>query len=188
MWSALTCPRNTNSGPTPNPLPHQPDNLRHFLPKKCKRTCPFPPLLLNNSTISSVMSSNFWGLQTHRTSSLPLIRRISKEQLAVFDLLQAILVQFYTSTIKNILISAITIWFGAASSQEIRKLQRAVKMAKNIIGCDLRSLHDLCVSGTRKANRKNHCWHLSPCKQLAPKTDVRKVFQITDYKNSMTTE
>lgn len=46
-------------------------------------------------------------------------------------LLQAILVQFYTPTIESILVSVITIWFGAASSEEIRKLQRAVRMAKN---------------------------------------------------------
>lgn len=62
------------------------------------------------------------------------------------SLLQAILVQFYTATIESILISAITIWFGAASTQEIRKLQHAVKMVKNIIGCDLPSLHTTCVS------------------------------------------
>lgn len=68
----------------------------------------------------------------------------------MFYLLQAILVQFYTATIESILISAITIWFGAASSQGIRKLQRAVKMAKNIIGSDLPSLHDLYISGMRK--------------------------------------
>lgn len=68
----------------------------------------------------------------------------------MFYLLQAILVQFYIATTESILISAITIWFGTASSQEIRKLQRAVMMDKNIIGCDLPSLHDLNVSGRQE--------------------------------------
>lgn len=100
------------------------------------------------------MSSNFWGPQLHRTSSHSLIRRISKEQLAMVYLLQAILVQFYTATIESILISAITIWFGAASSEEIRKLQRAVRMAKNISGSDLPSLHGQYVSGLRRQTGK----------------------------------
>lgn len=52
--------------------------------------------------------------KSHRTSSLSLIRTFSKEQLAMFYLLQAILVQFYTATIESILISAITIWFSTA--------------------------------------------------------------------------
>lgn len=136
------------------PIYHTPNfnlrNLRQIKPKKCKLTCSFPPLVLNSSTLSSVLSSYVWGAHSHTTSSLPLIRRINKEQLAMFSILQAILVQFYTATIESILISAITIWFGAASSQEIRKLRRAVKMAKNIIGCDLPSLHDLGVFGMRR--------------------------------------
>lgn len=74
------------------------------------------------------------------------------------SVLQAILVQFYTATIESILISAITIWFGVASSQEIRKLQHAVKMFKNIIGCDLTSLHELSLECKGKqGKKKNQC-------------------------------
>lgn len=123
------------------------------------------------------MSSNIWGPQSHRTSSLSLIRTPSKEQLAMFYLLQAIPVQFYTATIESILISAITIWFGAASSQEIRKLQCAVKMATNIIGCDLLSLHDLYGSRMRRQAGKISADTSHPANSLFQKLTSGRCFR-----------
>lgn len=82
-------------------------------------------------------------------------------QLGTFHLLQAILIQFYTATIDNIHTSAITIWFGADSSREKRKLQYTIK---KITGCGLSPIEVLHIVRTkRRAGRIISVTYLPLC-------------------------
>ncbi|XP_060928604.1 aquaporin-11 [Limanda limanda] len=61
------------------------------------------------------------------------------------------------SLTESILTSSVTIWFAAATTNDNRRLQRIIRSAEKVIGCNLPSLQDLFASRTlRRAE------HLSP--------------------------
>src|SRR4029434_8180377 len=55
---------------------------------------------------------------------------------------------FYTCIIESILTSSITIWYAAATANDKGRLQRNIRSAEKVIGCNLPSLQDLFASGT----------------------------------------
>ncbi|KAI4873925.1 hypothetical protein NFI96_030145 [Prochilodus magdalenae] len=63
---------------------------------------------------------------------------------------QTLMIQFYTAIVKSILTTSITIWFGSSTSQERTKLQRIIRTAERIIGCNLPSLQQIYTSRVRK--------------------------------------
>ncbi|KAI4874923.1 hypothetical protein NFI96_009232, partial [Prochilodus magdalenae] len=67
-------------------------------------------------------------------------------QLKKFNLPQTLMIQFYTAIIESILTASITIWFGSSTSQERTKLQRIIRTAERIIGCNLPSLQQIYTS------------------------------------------
>src|SRR4029434_4622111 len=74
-------------------------------------------------------------------------------QLKKFNLPKAMMVNFYTSIIESILTSSITIWYAATAKDKIR-LQRVIRSAERVIGCNLSSLQDLYASRTlRRAGK-----------------------------------
>src|SRR4029434_4181622 len=54
------------------------------------------------------------------------------------------MVNFYTSIIESIL----TIWYAAATAKDKSRLQRVIRSAEKVIGCNLPSLQDLYASRT----------------------------------------
>ncbi|KAK0131395.1 hypothetical protein N1851_033888 [Merluccius polli] len=64
-------------------------------------------------------------------------------QLKKFNLPKTMMVHFYTAIIESILTSSITIWYTAATTQDKGRLQRIIRFAEKVIGCNLPSLHDL---------------------------------------------
>ncbi|TWW81716.1 hypothetical protein D4764_01G0015310 [Takifugu flavidus] len=54
-----------------------------------------------------------------------------------------ILVNFYRCTIKSILTSCVTVWYGNCSASDRKALQKVVKTAQRIAGASLPSIEDI---------------------------------------------
>ena len=52
------------------------------------------------------------------------------------------MVHFYSSIIESILTSSITSWYAAATAKDKGRLQRVIRSAEKVIGCNLPSLQD----------------------------------------------
>ncbi|KAK0141809.1 hypothetical protein N1851_020517 [Merluccius polli] len=76
------------------------------------------------------------------------------QQLKKFNLPRTMMVHFYSSIIESILPSSITIWYAAATAKDKGRLQRVIRSAEKVIGCNLPSLQDLYDSRTlRRAGK-----------------------------------
>ena len=76
-------------------------------------------------------------------------------QLKKFNLPKTMMVHFYTAIIESILTSSITIWYTAATVKDKGRLQRIIRSAEKVIGCNLPSLQDLYASKDPEACRKD---------------------------------
>ncbi len=71
-------------------------------------------------------------------------------QLKKFNVPKTMMVHFHTAIIESILTSSITIWYAAATVKDRSRLQRIIRSAEKVIGCNLPSLQDLHASRTLK--------------------------------------
>ena len=71
-------------------------------------------------------------------------------QLRKFNMPRKVMVEFYTATIESILTSSITVWFAASTAKDKGRLQRIIRSAEKVIGCDLPALLDLFHSRTSR--------------------------------------
>ncbi|KAI2650804.1 putative RNA-directed DNA polymerase from transposon BS [Labeo rohita] len=123
------------------------------------------PLTIMNSTVAAVDSFKFLGTNISQDLKWDIhIDSIVKKaqqrlyflrQLKKFNLPQALMTQFYSAVIESVLCSSITVWFGAASKSDIRRLQRTVRTAERIIGVHLPNLQDLYISRVKKRAGNN---------------------------------
>ncbi|KAL3053261.1 hypothetical protein OYC64_005740 [Pagothenia borchgrevinki] len=75
-------------------------------------------------------------------------------QLKKFNLPKTMMVNFYTSIMESILTSSFTIWYAAATAKDKSRLQRVIRSAEKVIGCNLPFFHDLHASRTlRRAGK-----------------------------------
>ncbi|KAL0156663.1 hypothetical protein M9458_047909, partial [Cirrhinus mrigala] len=120
-----------------------------------------PPLTIMNSTVAAVDSFKFLGTNISQdlkwdihidsiVKKKPQQRLYFLHQLKKFNPPQALMTQFYSTVIESVLCSSITVWFGAASKSDIRRLQRTVRTAERIIGVHLPNLQDLYISRVKK--------------------------------------
>ncbi len=122
------------------------------------------PLIITNSTVTTMESFRFLGTtisqdlkwDTHTDSIVKKAqqRLYFLHQLKKFNLPQVLLKQFYSAIIETVLCSSITVWFGSATKQDIRRLQRTVRTAERIIGAPLTILQELYTSRVRKRAKK----------------------------------
>ncbi|KAL0152423.1 hypothetical protein M9458_052146 [Cirrhinus mrigala] len=90
------------------------------------------PLTIMNSTVAVVDSFKFlgtnisqdlkWDIHIDSIVKKPQQRLYFLRQLKKFNLPQALMTQFYSAVIESVLCSSITVWFGAASKSDIRRL------------------------------------------------------------------
>ncbi|KAL0181923.1 hypothetical protein M9458_021298, partial [Cirrhinus mrigala] len=124
-----------------------------------RRNPPALPLLtITNSIVAAVDSFKFLGTNISQDLKWDIhIDSIVKKaqqrlyflrQLKKFNLPQALMTQFYSAVIESVLCSSV--WFGAASKLDIRRLQRTVRTAERIIGVHLPNLQDLYISRVKK--------------------------------------
>uniref|UniRef100_A0A9J8AUK8 Reverse transcriptase domain-containing protein n=2 Tax=Cyprinus carpio TaxID=7962 RepID=A0A9J8AUK8_CYPCA len=122
------------------------------------------PLTINGASVERVSSTKFLGV--HITEDLSWTKNTAalakKAQQCLYFLrkmkgaraLAPIMCTFYRVTIKSILTSCITVWYGACKASCWKTLQRIVRAAEKIVGVSLPSLQD--IYGTR-LTRKALC-------------------------------
>ncbi len=71
-------------------------------------------------------------------------------QLRKFNLLQELLIQFYSAIIESVVCTSITVWFSSATKSDLRRLRRVVRTAERIIGTTLPTLQELYSSRVSK--------------------------------------
>ena len=122
------------------------------------------PITLRDSPVDTAESFRFlgtiisqdlkWELNIISLTKKAHQRMYFLRQLKKFNLPKAMMVNFYTSIIESILTSSITIWYAAATAKDKSRLQRVIRSAEKVIGCNLPSLQDLYASRTlRRAGK-----------------------------------
>ncbi|KAK0131206.1 putative RNA-directed DNA polymerase from transposon BS [Merluccius polli] len=116
------------------------------------------PITLCDSTIDTVESFHFlgtiisqdlkWELNISSLIKKAQQRMYFLRQLKKFNLPRTMMVHFYSSIIESILTSSITIWYAAATAKDKGRLQRVIRSAEKVTGCNLPSLQDLYTSRT----------------------------------------
>ncbi|KAK3533991.1 hypothetical protein QTP86_000500 [Hemibagrus guttatus] len=121
------------------------------------------PLFIDESPVEIIKSTKFlgvhlvenltWSLNTTSISKkaqqcLYFLRRLRKAHLP-----PPILTMFYRGTIKSVLSSCITAWFGNCTISDCKTLQWIVRTAEKIIGLSLPFMTDIYTTRCiRKAN------------------------------------
>ena len=94
--------------------------------------------------LGSTISSNLrWADHTTLVRKKAQQRMFFLRQLKKFGVGRNILLQFYRSVVESVLTFSLTTWYGSCSQQEKDDLQRVVRTASRIVGCDLPSLDTL---------------------------------------------
>uniref|UniRef100_A0A3B1J4C9 Reverse transcriptase domain-containing protein n=1 Tax=Astyanax mexicanus TaxID=7994 RepID=A0A3B1J4C9_ASTMX len=120
------------------------------------------PLNIDGSSVEIVKSTKFlgvhladnltWTLNTSSTAKKAQQRLYFLRKLRKARLPPPILTLFYRGTIKSILSSCITAWFGTCTVSDRKTLQRIVRTAERIIGVSLPSITDIYTTRSiRKA-------------------------------------
>ncbi|KAK0138014.1 putative RNA-directed DNA polymerase from transposon BS [Merluccius polli] len=90
---------------------------------------------------------NFSSLTKTAQQRMYFLRQVKKVH-------QPMMVHFYIAIIESILTSSINIWYTAATAKNKSRLQRIIRSAEKVIGCNLPSLQDLYASRTlRRAGK-----------------------------------
>ncbi len=117
------------------------------------------PLIIMNSTVTAVESFRFLGTTISQDLKWDnhiesIVKKAQQRlyflrQLRKFNLPQELLKQFYSAIIESVLCTSITVWFSSATKSDLRKLQRVVRTAEQIIGTNLPTLQELHSSSKR---------------------------------------
>lgn len=110
-------------------------------------------LILGGYPVNSVESFPFlkWELNITSLTKKSQQRMYFLWQLKKFNLPKTMLVHFYTAIIQSILTSSITVWYAAATVKDKGRLQRIIRSAERVIGCNLPSL---CALHTSRSLRR----------------------------------
>ncbi|KAI4883677.1 hypothetical protein NFI96_001919 [Prochilodus magdalenae] len=120
-------------------------------------------LHIDGSTVEIVKSTKFlgvhlaedltWSLNTSTLTKKAQQRLYFLRRLKRAHLPPPILTTFYRGTIKSILSSCITAWFGKCTVSDRKSLQRVVRTAEKIIGISRPTITDIYTTRCiRKAN------------------------------------
>uniref|UniRef100_A0AAQ4P2L3 Alkylated DNA repair protein AlkB homologue 8 N-terminal domain-containing protein n=1 Tax=Gasterosteus aculeatus aculeatus TaxID=481459 RepID=A0AAQ4P2L3_GASAC len=126
--------------------------------------CGFPEEQSPTSPVTIVDSFSFlgsiitqdlkWELNISSITKKAQQRLFFLRQLKKFNLPKTMMVHFYTAIIESILCSSITVWYAAATAKDKGRLERVIRSAERVIGCNLPSLQDLFASRSLKRAKK----------------------------------
>ena len=122
------------------------------------------PIIINRSAVERVDSFKFlgvhisddlrWNVHTEHVVKTAQQRLYHLRQLKKFGMGQRILRTFYRSTVESILTGSFTAWFGSCSALNRSAMERVVRTAQKICGCELPSIQSLynsrCVAKARR--------------------------------------
>ncbi len=131
---------------------------------------PYTPLMISGTPVERVSSFKYLGVNI--SEDLTWTKHIQTEvkkarqrlyhlrQLRKFRVSPAILKTFYSGAIESVLTQCISVWYGNASNQDCKALQRVVRLAERISGSALPSLQDIylkrCKNRASKIKDSNH--------------------------------
>uniref|UniRef100_A0AAQ4RRB6 Alkylated DNA repair protein AlkB homologue 8 N-terminal domain-containing protein n=1 Tax=Gasterosteus aculeatus aculeatus TaxID=481459 RepID=A0AAQ4RRB6_GASAC len=129
-----------------------------------RNRAPPSPITLCDSPVTIVDSFRFlgsiitqdlkWELNISSITKKAQQRLFFLRQLKKFNLPKTMMVHFYTAIMESILCSSITVWYAAATAKDKGRLQRVIRSAERVIGCNLPSLQDLFSSRSLKRAKK----------------------------------
>ncbi len=111
---------------------------------------PYTPLMISGTPVERVSSFKYLGVNisedltwtTHIQTQVKKARQrlYHLRQLRKFRVSPAILKTFYSGAIESVLTQCISVWYGNATNQDCKTLQRVVRLAERISGSALPSL------------------------------------------------
>ncbi|KAK9529744.1 hypothetical protein VZT92_013819 [Zoarces viviparus] len=105
--------------------------------------------------LGSIRSQDLkWELNISSITKKAQQRMYFLRQLNKFNLPKTMMVNFYRAIIESILCSSITVWYAASTAKDKGRLQRIIRSAEKVIGCNLPSLQDLFTLRTLKRARR----------------------------------
>uniref|UniRef100_A0AAQ4S2X5 Alkylated DNA repair protein AlkB homologue 8 N-terminal domain-containing protein n=2 Tax=Gasterosteus aculeatus aculeatus TaxID=481459 RepID=A0AAQ4S2X5_GASAC len=129
-----------------------------------RNRAPPSPITLCDSPVTIVDSFRFrgsiitqdlkWELNISSITKKAQQRLFFLRQLKKLNLPKTMMVHFYTAIMESILCSSITVWYAAATAKDKGRLQRVLRSAERVIGCNLPSLQDLFASRSLKRAKK----------------------------------
>jgi len=118
-----------------------------------KNKSPLSPLSVKGQTVQQVDSFKFlglhisnqltWDINTSVVCKKAHQRLYFLRQLKKFRMTIPIMTRFYRSVIESVLTFSNTVWYGSASRSDKTKLNRVVKTASKIAGCELPSIEKI---------------------------------------------
>ncbi len=116
---------------------------------------PYTPLMISGTPVERVSSFKYLGVNISKdlTWTAHIQSQVKKarqrlyhlRQLRKFRVSPAILKTFYSGAIESVLTQCISVWYGNASNQDCKALQRVVRLAERISASALPSLQDICL-------------------------------------------
>uniref|UniRef100_A0AAQ4RZY3 Reverse transcriptase domain-containing protein n=1 Tax=Gasterosteus aculeatus aculeatus TaxID=481459 RepID=A0AAQ4RZY3_GASAC len=129
-----------------------------------RNRAPPSPITLCDSPVTIVDSFRFlgsiitqdlkWELKISSITKKAQQKLFFLRQLKKFNLPKTMMIHFYMAIIEPIFCSSITIWYAAATDKDKGRLQRVIRSAERVIGCNLPSLQDFFASRSLKRAKK----------------------------------
>ncbi|XP_077953556.1 uncharacterized protein LOC144390931 [Gasterosteus aculeatus] len=118
--------------------------------------------------MGSITQELKWELNISSITKRAQQRMFFLRQLKKLNLPKTMMVCFYKAIIESILCSSITVWYAAATAKDKGRLQRDIRSAERVIGCNRPSLQDLFASRTLKRAKKITADPSHPRQKLCP--------------------
>ena len=122
------------------------------------------PLFINGQQVERVSSFKFlgtticddlkWEENTGHISSKAHQRLHSLRQLRKFRVSREGMLSFYRATIESILTFSVTVWYGNTTVHDKAQLERVVRTASKIIGCERPSVASLYATRIKREGEK----------------------------------
>ncbi len=142
---------------------------------------PYTPLMISGTPVERVSSFKYLGVNISEdlTWTAHIQTQVKKarqrlyhlRQLRKFRVSPTILKTFYSRAIESVLTQCILVWYGNATNQDCKALQRIVRLAERISGSALSSLQDIYLKCCKRRTAKvikdsnhpgNHLYILLP--------------------------
>ncbi len=133
---------------------------------------PYTPLMTSGTPVERVSSFKYLGVNisedltwtTHIQTQVKKARQrlYHLRQLRKFRVSPAILKTFYSGAIESVLTQCISVWYGNATNQDCKALQRVVRLAERISGSALPSLQVIYLKRCKSRDVKSSRTRITP--------------------------